>query len=52
MHLDVQAINLQGSVANIRLNREPDSCPICHKSIHSKIITSGIASEPMPKKAE
>ena len=43
MYLDVNAINLQGSGKNIRLNSVPDTCPICHHSIYPKgIITQDL----------
>lgn len=45
MHLDVTSVNLQGTGTNIRLSREPDNCPVCHKNIHPKLISSGITQQ-------
>jgi hypothetical protein len=36
MHIDVNAINLQGGQQKVRLQEVPDVCPICHRNIHPK----------------
>ena len=40
MYLDVNGINLQGNSKHIRLNSVPDTCPICHHSVHPKHIVT------------
>ena len=40
MTLDITAYNLQGTPNTIRLNKTPDMCPVCHKSVHPKVIAS------------
>ena len=38
MHLDIDAKPLRGNNLPARLKEVPDSCPICHKSIHPEYI--------------
>lgn len=38
MHTDTSAHNLNGSGSNVRLNKLPDFCPLCHRSIHPKLV--------------
>ena len=45
MFLDVQALDLQGSGHNVKLEGVPDVCPLCRRSVHPKHITSVILVE-------
>jgi hypothetical protein len=40
--MDLQASALQGEGYHIRADKEPDTCPRCHRSIHPKLIVASI----------
>ena len=37
MHTDLQTHDLHGGGHSARLNTFPDSCPVCHRSVHPKL---------------
>lgn len=45
MSMDVEAHNLAGSAQSVRLDTNPDACPVCHRSIHPRLITIAIQPE-------
>lgn len=42
MHTDTQAQDLNGAPQLLRLDRLPDSCPLCHRSVHPKLVSCRI----------
>lgn len=42
MHTDTQAQDLNGSSQALRLDRLPDSCPLCRRSVHPKLVSCRI----------
>ena len=45
MHLDIPTSDLAGTVIPVRLQRTPDVCPRCHRSIHAKFVVAAIQQE-------
>lgn len=45
MHIDTTAAKLDGSGVNVRLDRTPDTCPRCHRSVHPKLLVAQLLGE-------
>jgi Domain of unknown function (DUF4145) len=45
MLIDTTATNLAGTAEAIRLQQTPDLCPICHRNVHPKLISSILLPE-------
>lgn len=45
MQIDSQAVNLAGSPHNVRLDKTPDTCPRCHRSVHPKFVGAFLTQE-------
>ncbi|HVX90298.1 MAG TPA: hypothetical protein VHC20_01540 [Candidatus Paceibacterota bacterium] len=41
MHIDIQGHDLKGQVSTTtRLNRSPDSCPLCHRAVQPRLLSA------------
>lgn len=39
MHTDLQATDLHGTGHHVRIDKFPDSCPLCHRAVHPKLVS-------------